>query len=339
MNEELDYEFADDETEAQLDETEKKLIALYAALYLALLKKAKKYLADYKALDDKQKAAFGKEGEKDYIKWRIGTLATGLQWADFEKDFVKATTETNMLARGVINEQVKNTFELNANYTAYQIETKARVVDVFDLVDKPTIERLITQRPDLFPKLTAAQRAKIAKDQLWNRKLLNSAILQGIQNGESIEKIAKRLAEVAEMDKRQAIRNARTATTAAQNGGRVYSYEKAEEMGIELEQEWLATLDGRTRHEHRRLDGQTCKVGGVFKVDDYEIRFPGDPEADAEMVYNCRCSLVASLKGVDNSRNERMTNMMTSYDDWKAGKKVNYYPEGWSVDINKRDRR
>lgn len=290
MNE-LDYEFADDETEAQLDETEKKLTALYVALYLLLLKKAKKYLSDYKAMDDKQKAAFGKDGEKDYIKWRIGTLATGLQWADFEKDFVKATTETNLIARGVINEQVKNTFELNANYTAYQIETKARITDVFDLVDKPTIERLITQRPDLFPKLTAAQRAKIAKDQLWNRKLLNSAILQGIQNGESIEKIAKRLAEVAEMDKRQAIRNARTATTAAENGGRVYSYEKAEEMGIEMMQEWLATLDGRTRHSHRQLDGEKVKVGEPFKVVEdgieYEIRYPGDPEAEPEMIYNC----------------------------------------------------
>jgi hypothetical protein len=32
--------------------------------------------------------------------------------------------------------------------------------------------------------------------------------------------------------------------------------------------------------------------------------------------------------------------MMTSYEDWKAGKKkVEYYPNKWEVDINKRDRR
>jgi hypothetical protein len=31
--------------------------------------------------------------------------------------------------------------------------------------------------------------------------------------------------------------------------------------------------------------------------------------------------------------------MMTSFDDWQEGKKkVEYYPNKWEVDINKRDR-
>lgn len=232
----------------------------------------------------------------------------------------------------VVNKQLEKTFELNANYTAYQVETKARIVDVFDLVDKPTIERIMKQRPDLFPQPSV----NIPIDQLWNRKQLNSSILQGILNGESIPKIAKRLSEVAIKDYKVAVRNARTATTGAENGGRVYSYERAEEMGIELEQEWLATLDGRTRHSHRQLDGEKIKVGGTFSNG---CKFPGDPDGAPSEVQNCRCTLVAALKGIDNSHNERLTSMMTSYEDWKAGKKVNYYPSGWEVDINKRDRR
>ena len=40
-----------------------------------------------------------------------------------------------------------------------------------------------------------------------------------------------------------AIRTARTATTAAQNAGRMDSYHAAEGMGIKLKKEWLATLD------------------------------------------------------------------------------------------------
>ena len=50
-----------------------------------------------------------------------------------------------------------------------------------------------------------------------------------------------------------AIRTARTATTAAQNAGRMDSYHAAKGMGIKLKKEWLATLDGRTRHAHAIL--------------------------------------------------------------------------------------
>lgn len=334
MNEELDYEYADKETDKQLEETEKELVVLYTILLAALLKSAKKYLEKHDKQDKKMLARLekGEITKKELEDWRTATFTTGRAWTKFEKAFTAETTATNAEAMKVVREQLEKTFELNANYTAYQIETKARIIDVFNLVDKPTIERIMKQRPDLFPQPSV----NVAIDQLWNRKQLNSSILQGILNGESIPKIAKRLSEVAIKDYKVAVRNARTATTGAENGGRVYSYEKAEEMGIELEQEWLATLDGRTRHSHRQLDGEKIKVGGTFSNG---CKFPGDPDGAPSETQNCRCTLVAALKGIDNSHNERMTSMMTNYEDWKAGKKVNYYPSGWEVDINKRDRR
>lgn len=335
MNEEFDYKYADKETDKQLEETEKELVILYTILLAALLKSAKKYLEKHDKQDKKMLARLenGEITKKELEDWRTATFTTGRAWKKFEKAFTAETTATNQEAIKVVREQLEKTFELNANYTAYQIETKARIIDVFNLVDKPTIERIMKQRPDLFPQPSV----NVAIDQLWNRKQLNSAILQGILNGESIEKIAKRLSEVAIKDYKVAVRNARTATTGAENGGRVYSYERAEEMGIELEQEWLATLDGRTRHSHRRLDGEKIKVGGTFSNG---CKFPGDPDGAPSEVQNCRCTLVAAIKGIDNSHNERMTSMMTSFDDWLEGKKkVEYYPNKWEVDINKRDRR
>ena len=334
MNKELDYEYANEETDKQLEKTEKELVILYTILLAALLKSSKKYLEKHDKQDKKMllRLEKGEITKKELEDWRKRTFTTGRAWAKFEKAFTAETTAANQEAMKVVREQLEKTFELNANYTAYQIETKARVVDIFDLVDKPTIERIIKQRPDLFPQPSV----NVAIDQLWNRKQLNSSILQGILNGESIPKIAKRLSEVAIKDYKVAVRNARTATTGAENGGRVYSYERAEEMGIELEQEWIATLDGRTRHSHRQLDGEKVKVGGTFSNG---CKFPGDPDGAPSEVQNCRCTLVAALKGIDNSHNERMTSMMTSYEDWKAGKKVNYYPSGWEADINKRDRR
>jgi hypothetical protein len=335
MNEELDYEYADEETDKQLEETEKELVILYTILLAALLKSSKKYLEKHEKQDKKMLLRFekGEITKKELEDWRKQTFTTGREWAKFEKAFTAETTATNQEAMKVVREQLEKTFELNANYTAYQIETKARIIDVFDLVDKPTIERIMKQRPDLFPQPSV----NVAIDKLWNRKQLNGAILQGILNGESIPKIAKRLSEVAIKDYKVAVSNARTATTGAENGGRVYSYERAEEMGIELEQEWLATLDGRTRDSHRQLDGKKIKVGGTFPNG---CKFPGDPDGKPSETRGCRCTLVAALKDIDNSHNERMTSMMTSFDDWQEGKKkVNYYPSGWEVDINKRDKR
>ena len=68
-----------------------------------------------------------------------------------------------------------------------------------------------------------------------------------------------------------------------------------------LKKEWLATLDNRTRHAHAMLDGQQADVDKPFKVDGEEIRYPGDSTAAGHLVYNCRCTLVAAVDGVDTS--------------------------------------
>lgn len=97
------------------------------------------------------------------------------------------------------------------------------------------------------------------------------------------------------MNRASAIRTARTSVTAAQNAGRMDSYAAAEKMGIKLKKQWLATLDGRTRHAHAMLDGQTAKTDKPFHVDGYEIMYPGDTSAPGYLVYNCCCTLIAAL--------------------------------------------
>ena len=103
------------------------------------------------------------------------------------------------------------------------------------------------------------------------------------------------------MNRASAIRAARTAVTGAQNAGRQDSYVAAEKMGIKMKREWLATLDNRTRHAHAILDGQRVAVNEPFQVDGHKIMFPGDPTAEAYLIYNCRCTLIAAVDGVDTS--------------------------------------
>ena len=109
-----------------------------------------------------------------------------------------------------------------------------------------------------------------------------------------MDKIAKRLRNVQEMNKTQAIRSARTIVTGAENKGRQDSYARAEADGIILQKEWVSTNDGRTRHSHAMLDGAIVDQDKKFENG---LMYPGDPSGRPEEVYNCRCTLVAKVNG------------------------------------------
>jgi len=199
-------------------------------------------------------------------------------------------------------------------------QRKASVGVSYTLYDRQTVENLIKKNPDLLPK----PRVDVPKDLRWNKQHITSAITQGILQGEDIRKISKRLQGVTDMDRRAAIRNARTMTTSAENAGRSDSYVRAKEMGIPMEQVWLATLDERTRDSHRELDGEAIKVGDKWHHPKFSngLRYPGDPDGPPAEVYNCRCTMVAVVDGVDPSirpdavsRNSKLGGM--TYDEWK----------------------
>ena len=86
---------------------------------------------------------------------------------------------------------------------------------------------------------------------------------------------------------------------------------------MKLQQEWLASLDTRTRHSHRRAPGERVRVGEKFSNG---CRWPGDPNAPYSEVMNCRCTLVAALEGVEDSARERFSRLPEgmTYEQWKG---------------------
>ncbi len=83
------------------------------------------------------------------------------------------------------------------------------------------------------------------------------------------------------------------------------SYAAAEGMGIKVKKRWLATLDNRTRHAHAVLDGQIQDNDKPFHSELGDIMFPGDPAASPANIYNCRCTMIAEVEGVDTSDAKR----------------------------------
>lgn len=153
----------------------------------------------------------------------------------------------------------------------------------FKLVNAKTVKRLALGEIDLL------------KDTRWNRQRLNAQILQGILQGESIPKLADRLAPMVDGNRAAAVRNARTAVNYAENQGRLDSMKAAEEeCSLVYAKEWVATLDDRTRESHAEINGEQVGLDEYFSNG---LLCPSDPSGDPAEVYNCRCTMKRVLVG------------------------------------------
>lgn len=273
----------------------------------------------------------GTKTMQEYNEWRYGQIAVGQRWEAMKDTIAHDIHNTNMIAQSITKGYMPEVYANNFNYGTYEAEVGSHIDTSFTLYDRQTVERIMRDDPNLLPAPGKKTSKRIAegKDVLWNKKQIQSVMTQGILQGESIPKLSKRLATtVGDKNYKAAIRNARTMTTGAQNAGRMDSYKRAESMGIDMEVEWIATLDGRTRHEHRMLDGQMRPVGKPFEVEGVKIQYAGDPHAPGNMIYNCRCTLAGHVKGFDAAEVDRDTSAIgdMSYDDWKKSKDIKSNP-------------
>ena len=291
------------ETDKILLALEQKINRIYANARDDMSANIAEYFASFKKREARQRKLLeqGKITEQEFKQWRLNQMARGERYVKMRDEYAERMTNANEVATAYINDTTPNIYSLNRNYTAYTIEQVAGDVG-FTLYDERTVKRLIKDEPNLMPYYPPKKAIKRGIDLEYGKQKITENITSGILQGKSIPNISKSLQQdIPTMNRNSAIRTARTAATGAQNAGRMDSYHAAKEMGIKLKKQWLATLDGRTRHEHAMLDGQAVDEDKPFKVDGYEIMFPGDPSAAAEMVYNCRCTTVAQIEGVDMS--------------------------------------
>lgn len=311
------------ETDKLLDEMERKIKKEYEQAANEAAVKTQKYLDRFQTRDVemRQKLDEGLITQEKYNSWRQGQIMTGRRWAELSENLAKDYNNANNIAKSVVNGYMPEVYALNHNYGTYEVEHQAKLDTVYSLYDRQTVERLLREDTDLLPPIskTMSQRIAEGKDIRWNKQVINSVMTQSILQGESIPKMARRLADkVGEKNYKAAVRNARTMTTRAENYGRLDSYKRAQSLGIELKKMWVATLDNVTRDSHVDVDGEVVPVDKTFSNG---LDCPGGM-GPPEEVYNCRCTMIADLKGFETDpkdmnlrRNEKLGDM--SYDEWK----------------------
>ena len=304
------------QTDRLLESLEERLGDIYTQAYEDVKKKADDYFARF-AVKDKAKrdlVAAGKMSKDEYSTWRRNQMLSGKRWTDLRDQLAQDLTNVNKIATGMVRGELNEVFAINANYSEYLIENGMRMSYGFTLYDRNTVANLVMNDPDIIPWKPDVD---VPADLRWNRQMVTSHITQGILQGESIPHLSKRLLKTVNNDKIAAVRTARTAVTSAQNAGRQAVYDKAKSIGLNLQKEWLATLDGRTRHDHGAADGQRVGLDEKFDVGGHKMKYPGDMSAPGWLVYNCRCTTIT----VEPPHITKGEEPRKTYSEWVKDKK------------------
>ena len=308
--------WAMDWTDKRLKELEERIAEAYKTAEKEITAKMQAYL-DRFAKQDAVMLAKYKNGEitkAELTEWRTNHFMMGKNWQAVKDSIAGDILKTDAISAGIVNNALIDVYTQNANYAYYELEQGTGTGLSFNLYDRNAVENLLKDNPDFMPHYEP----KTPIVERWNKQHITSEMLQGIMQGESIPKIANRMATVVGMEKNSAIRNARTYTTSVENKAKMDRYEEAEDMGIDLEKEWMATLDERTRESHRELDGERVANDEPFSNG---LMYPADPSGDPAEVYNCRCRIVPRIKGRQYDRSGRANKLGDmSYEEWKRGK-------------------
>lgn len=138
------------------------------------------------------------------------------------------------------------------------------------------------------------------------RKVIAAEITRGIatnrQYGEIARNISTRMRIPLKRARTIVITEAHRIREEASQHARV----EAKKQGCRIVKQWDATMDGKTRPTHRRLDGQIREVDEPYEIDRKKAMQPGGfgrPEEDI----NCRCvSLTRAVWALDESELERL---------------------------------
>lgn len=143
-------------------------------------------------------------------------------------------------------------------------------------------------------------------------ELVAGQVVQGVNLGESVPKLAARVDEVLSTTGSERWPNrstvvARTETIGALNAARLDAFRVAaeEEPDVRFEKMWLATVDARTRDTHRAADGQRVPLDASFSVGAASLAFPGDPTGPAREVIQCRCTMLLVEPGESVDMSDR----------------------------------
>lgn len=150
-------------------------------------------------------------------------------------------------------------------------------------------------------------------------KKIAGEISRGMSSGQGYDEMARNISAWARIPQNNAMRIARTEAHRIQCRAAMDAQYKAKDKGADVVKQWDAALDGETRPNHRKLDGQIRELDEPFEVAGMKAMYPGDfgdPGEDC----NCRCAILQRARwALDSSELETLrqrAEVMGEYDSY-----------------------
>ena len=211
-------------------------------------------------------------------------------------------------------------------YIGIQYELMQQGVPVITAINQEEVSKSLFKQ---LGHMTFADRLNVNMDDFKTK--VKETITRGIASGSTYRDMANQLSLVTNEELYKSYRIARTEGHRVTAEAKITSMQKAKKQGADVVKQWDATLDGKTRKNHRKLDGEWVEVDDYFEIGGRKVKAPGK-FGRAEEDINCRCILLTRPRwAVDKKRTKsaKITNEygeeveklieVNNYEDYKKG--------------------
>jgi len=181
------------------------------------------------------------------------------------------------------------TLALRAHYTTVMDTFGERILDAAKdqgaVETKDAADAFALSRDEWIGTHAAKKVTAISKT---TRDQIRNAVAEGEAVAEGTVAVARRITEATGglIARNRAVLISRTETHSAAVAA---GDQAAEATGLQLQREWIAAGDDRTRETHIEANGQVVQLKQPFRVGNGDLMRPGDPSGPPEETINCRC--------------------------------------------------
>ena len=258
-----------------------------------------------------------KELAKLYEKYEIGGKLTYVEMAKYDR-LTKFTEFLTELLTGQYKDLKTLIFDvLGESYqdgyymTAWAVETSTLSKLAYSTVAAETILAAVDN-----PLTNLSER--IHKNMVNSIFEIRQEVTQGLVQGDTYGKMAKRLKDKLDIKAYEAVRIVRTEGHRVAELSSSDSTLHASKNGIVMTKTWNSSKDERVRHKgkanHRALNGTTIPVDDDFSQGGARGKGPGMMGSAAHDI-NCRCFLTYSVESINKPDAKELENM--AFDTWK----------------------
>lgn len=192
-------------------------------------------------------------------------------------------------------------------YIGIQYELMQQGVPVITSINQTEVASSLFKK---IGKMTFANRLNVNMKDFKIK--VKEVITRGIASGSTYKDIATQLSIVTGESLNKSYRIARTEGHRITTEAKLNSIKKAKQQGADLVKQWDATLDGKTRKKHRKLDGQWVEVDEYFEVQGEKVKAPGKFKDKGDNI-NCRCILLSRPRWAVDKRRVKSAKIIDEY--------------------------